>query len=182
MKLIYCVPAVLLALSACSTTPVDQGSLSTAPGTADSGLDIALQPLQVPSLSALPETPARALAGRYQAVNWSTLPGWQADSLDHVWKGFINNCKGLMRPVSGSLAMPARANPRAWQPVCQAAAAAGLNADTKDTAAVRSYRYVAAHGHLRYGNTLPIGRGRTHYAATMLTPPPLAQWLVDTHT
>nr|WP_321329163.1 murein transglycosylase A [Alcaligenes faecalis] len=139
MKLIYCVPAVLLALSACSTTPVDQGSSSTAPGTTEGGPDIALQPLRVPSLSALPETPARALAGRYQAVNWSTLPGWQADSLDHVWKGFINNCKGLMRPVSGSLAMPARANPRAWQPVCQAAASAGLNADTKDTVAVRDF-------------------------------------------
>ena len=44
-----------------------------------------------------------------------------------------------MRPVSGSLAMPARANPRAWQPVCQAAASAGLNADTKDTVAVRNF-------------------------------------------
>lgn len=139
MKIMYCVPAVLLALGACSTTPVDRGTSPTAPGTAESGPDIALQPLRVPSLSALPETPARALAGRYQAVNWSSLPGWQADSLDHVWKGFINNCKGLMRPVSGSLAMPARANPRAWQPVCQAAASAGLDANTRDTAAVRNF-------------------------------------------
>ena len=75
MKIKYCVPAVLLALGACSTTPVDRGASPTAPGTAESGPDIALQPLRVPSLSALPETPARALAGRYQAVNWSSLPG-----------------------------------------------------------------------------------------------------------
>ncbi len=94
-------------------------------------LDIASQPLQVPPLDALPETPARPLAGRFQAVTWDALPGWQNDDLSLVWKAFINNCKGLMRPVSGSMAMPARAAPRAWQPVCQAAQSMPQEAGTQ---------------------------------------------------
>lgn len=101
--------------------------------------DVALKPLQVPSLDQLPETPARSLAAKYQAVQWGALPGWKDDNLDHVWKAFVNNCKGLMRPVSGSLAMPARATPRAWQPVCLAAQNSGLGTESADTAAIRQF-------------------------------------------
>src|SRR5690606_8947296 len=97
---------------------------------------------QVPSLSALPETPARALQGRYTAVSWDSLPGWGSDDLAHVWKGVINDCRGLMRPVSGSLSAPARAAPRVWQPVCRAAADAGLGPEA-GTAQVR--RFLQAH-------------------------------------
>src|SRR5690606_17837618 len=46
---------------------------------------------------------------------------------------------GLMRPVSGSLAQQARATPRAWQPVCAAAAQSGLVADTASTTSVRQF-------------------------------------------
>src|SRR3546814_6463598 len=67
------------------------------------------------------DTPARALAGKFKQASWASLPGWADDDLEHVWKAFVNNCKGLMRPVSGSLAQQARATPRAWQPVCAAA-------------------------------------------------------------
>ncbi|WP_397476046.1 murein transglycosylase A [Pusillimonas sp.] len=126
--------AVLALLAACSAVPIDTEE-AAAP---DEAKDIALQPLSVPPLSALPETPARALEGKFVAVSWSVLPGWQADNLDQVWKGFINNCKGLMRPVSGSLAMPARAAPRVWQPVCAAAQQAGLS-DEAGGAQVRSF-------------------------------------------
>lgn len=127
---------VLLALlAACSTVPLDSEEQA---GVTEPAPDIALQPLSVPPLAALPETPARALEGKFVAVNYSVLPGWQADDLAQVWKAFINNCKGLMRPVSGSLAMPARAAPRAWQPVCAAAQQAGLG-DEAGTAQVRAF-------------------------------------------
>lgn len=59
--------------------------------------------------------------------------------MQHVWKAFINNCKGLMRPVSGSLAIQARATPRAWQPVCAAAVQSGLTNETAATASVRQF-------------------------------------------
>src|SRR5690606_28191731 len=54
------------------------------------------------------------------------------------WKAFINNCKGLMRPVSGSLTLPARAAPRVWQPVCAAAQQAGFT-DEAGAAQVRGF-------------------------------------------
>ena len=50
------------------------------------------------------------------------MPGWSNDDLSQFWPLFIRNCRGLMRPTSGNLAAPARATPRAWQPVCAAAA------------------------------------------------------------
>lgn len=75
----------------------------------------------VPSLSALPDTPPRALAGKFKAGTWSEMPGWSADDLTQFWPLFLRNCRGLMRPTSGNLAAPARATPRAWQPVCAAA-------------------------------------------------------------
>ena len=117
-------PAVLLTvLSACTSVPVEEVQ---APSPAKPS---ALAPLSVPPLSSLPDTPARPLAGRYAPASWQSLPGWQADDLSHVWKGLLNDCRGLMRPASGSLASPARANPRAWQPVCQAAVREHLGPD-----------------------------------------------------
>jgi len=136
MKRVFLSFAVLALVAACSSVP--PGPEGTAPGS-PAGQVAADQPLRVPPLSGLPETPARPLAGKFVAVSWAVLPGWQADDLDHVWKAFINNCKGLMRPVSGSLAQPARAAPRAWQPVCAAAQRAGLQADAPDPAKVRQF-------------------------------------------
>ncbi|WP_323011823.1 murein transglycosylase A [Castellaniella sp.] len=111
--------AVLALLSACSSIPEHEAS---APLTESA----ALKPLVVPALAALPETPPRALKGHLAAASWQQLPGWGNDDLSHVWKALLNDCRGLMRPVSGSLALPTRAAPRAWQPVCQAAVQAGL--------------------------------------------------------
>lgn len=131
--------ALLALLAACSTVPPDADDLATPGQPAE---DIALQPLSVPSLAALPETPVRTLEGKFVPVSWGALPGWQADDMSQVWKAFINNCKGLMRPVSGSLAMPARSAPRAWQPVCAAAQQAGLD-DNAGAAQVRGF--IEAH-------------------------------------
>lgn len=114
--------AVLAVLSACSSVPLEEHASGGGPGAAVPGE----QPLAVPPLSALPETPARPLQGRYTPVSWDSVPGWAGDDLRHVWKALLNDCRGLMRPVSGSLALPARAAPRAWQPVCQAAVQSGL--------------------------------------------------------
>lgn len=131
---------VIAALFAACTTP---GTQIATPTSTDSlpakKEDVALKPLQVPTLDQLPETPARSLAAKYQAVQWGALPGWKDDNLEHVWKAFVNNCKGLMRPVSGSLAMPARAAPRAWQPVCLAAQNSGLGTESTDTVAIRQF-------------------------------------------
>lgn len=130
--------ALIVLLAACSTPSGHSPAPIAAPDAA-SAPDIALSPLQVPNLDQLPETPVRPLVSKFQAVQWGALPGWNNDQLDQVWKGFINNCKGLMRPVSGSLAMPARAAPRVWQPVCQAAQSSALGADSTDTAAIRLF-------------------------------------------
>lgn len=131
--------AMTLLIAACSTPKLDTAPSIPGAGGASSNEDLALKPLQVPSLGQLPETPIRPLSAKYQAVQWGTLPDWKSDNLEHVWKAFINNCKGLMRPVSGSLAMPARAAPRAWQPVCQAAQQSALGVESDDTAAIRQF-------------------------------------------
>ena len=120
----------LAVLAACSSVPLDE----PAPGDTGDAAVPAEQPLVVPALSSLPETPVRSLQGRYTAVSWDSLPGWSEDDLTHVWKAFLNDCRGLMRPVSGSLALPARAAPRVWQPVCQAAVQAGLGAEASGPA------------------------------------------------
>lgn len=120
-------------IAGCSTAPT-----SRAP-TDPSSSEVALKPLQVPALDQLIETPERPLAGRFQGVQWGALPGWDHDQLEHVWQAFINNCKGLMRPISGSMAMPARAAPRAWQPVCLAAQQSELNEHSTDSAAIRQF-------------------------------------------
>ena len=127
-------------LSACSTTTSD----STRPvgmGMGVSKTDVAALPLQVPALTNLVETPVRPLASQFQAVGWGALPDWQKDDLHLVWKGFINNCKGLMRPVSGSLSMPARATPRVWQPVCLAAQNSGISTESTDSATTQKIRH-----------------------------------------
>ncbi len=126
-------------LAACSTI-----SLDTVPELRPDEVvvDIASQPLMVPALDALPDTAPRALAGKFVPVTYGALPGWANDDMQSVWKAFINNCKGLMRPVAGGLTMPARATPRVWQPVCAAAQQQGLDAQA-DTASVR--RFIEQH-------------------------------------
>lgn len=125
-----------LLLAGCSTVPPEPG-VTPAPGQPPAEtVDAADLPLRVPPLSSLPETPARPLGGRFVEASWASLPGWNQDSLDHVWKGVLNNCKGLMRPVSGSKALPARAAPRAWQPVCAQAQQLG---DAPSVAQVRTF-------------------------------------------
>ena len=134
MKKILLSSVLLALLAACSTVPT-----GSPPDVAAPTQNIAEQPLTVPPLASMRDTAPRALAGKFQQVAWTALPGWQDDNLNQVWKGFINNCKGLMRPVSGSLAMQARATPRAWQPVCQAAVQSGLTPDTAAAPAVRQF-------------------------------------------
>lgn len=130
---------MLSMLAACSTI-----SLDTVPELRPDEVvvDIASQPLMVPALDALPDTAPRALAGKFVPVTYGALPGWANDDMQSVWKAFINNCKGLMRPVAGGLTMPARATPRVWQPVCAAAQQQGLDAQA-DTASVR--RFIEQH-------------------------------------
>ncbi len=156
MKKILPALGALALLAACTSVPLDEPQT---PGTAVAPADdIALQPLTVPALSGLPETSPRPLQGRFVAVDWQSLPGWNDDDLRHVWKGFINNCKGLMRPVAGTLSQPARATPRAWQPVCAAAAQAGLAPETGGEtvraflqAHLRPWRVLDAAGHAATG-------------------------------
>lgn len=136
MKRIWLSSFLLTLLAACSTVP--ERNQAPAPGPAPAP-SIAEQPLRVPSLGSMPDTAPRALAARFQPTTWAALPGWQSDDLSHVWKGFVNNCKGLMRPVSGSLAMPARATPRAWQPVCAAVLSSGISVTTPDPTSVRRF-------------------------------------------
>jgi len=97
------------------------------------------RPLVVPPLQALPETAPRALAGRFVKTGWNDLPGWGADDLGTLWPTVVRNCRGLMRPVPGSLAAPARAAPRAWQPFCAAVADPAQAPAAGDAAAMRQF-------------------------------------------
>lgn len=124
MKKLLSSLAFLAVLGACSSVPPEPDSApypGPVPGVAPE------PPGQVPPLASLPETPARALQGRYVQVSWDAVPGWHDDDMQQVWKVLLHNCGGLMRPVSGSLALPARAAPRAWQPFCQALVQSGIN-------------------------------------------------------
>lgn len=112
---------VLALLAACATKGPDQKQ------TTAEKKDIISQPLQVPALGDIKDTAERPLKGRFQAVTWGALPGWQEDDLQNIWQGLITNCKGLMRPISGGLHHPARATPKDWQPVCAAVQHSGLD-------------------------------------------------------
>jgi len=136
MKKLLFSSALLALLAACSSVPPEYESPAQPATPSDTLVE---QPLKVPPLTALRDTPPRALAGKFQAVAWASLPGWAADDLHAVWKAFINNCKGLMRPVSGSLAMQPRATPQAWQPVCAAAQDSGLAPENADSGQVRRF-------------------------------------------
>src|SRR5690606_36940010 len=113
------IPVFAVLLASCASVDIEE------PGTAmPPEVDITQQPLKVPPLEALRDTPERPLAGRFVPVGWAALPSWADDDLSRLWPVFINNCKGLMRPTGGSAVQQARATPRAWQPVCAAAAQA----------------------------------------------------------
>lgn len=127
----------VVAVAGCNTVALD--GVRPAREGAVVAPDISTQPLRVPELASLPETSARTLAGGFVPVTYAALPGWAGDDMDQVWKAFINNCKGLMRPVSGGLTLPARAAPRAWQPVCAAAAQAGLDSAAPPASVVRQF-------------------------------------------
>ncbi|WP_156770435.1 murein transglycosylase A [Bordetella bronchialis] len=162
-----------LALAACSTVetgiPPDEtaGTPAAGPGPATA----AETPLVVPPLSSLPDTPARPLAGRFQKVGYADIPAWRDDDLAQFWQVFLRNCKGLMRPTSGNLAMPARATPRVWQPVCAAAVDPARRPVATDAESVRRFlqtylqpwRLVAADGkpasNLVTGYYEPLVRG-----------------------
>ena len=137
MKKLLLSSALLALLAACSTVP-PESEVAPASSAGQAG-NLAEQPLRVPDLGSMRDTKPRALAGKFQQANWSALPGWQSDDLHLVWKAFVNNCKGLMRPVSGSLALPARATPRVWQPVCAAVLQSGIAVGNPDTAQVRRF-------------------------------------------
>lgn len=136
--------AALSLLAACSTThlpPDTAAGTDASPGTpgaaaAATALD---GPLRVPALSALPDSAARTLGGRFQRAAWNELPGYAEDDLAKVWTLFVRNCKGLMRPTGGSLTTPARATPRAWQPVCAAAADPARAPAAGDSAAMKAF-------------------------------------------
>ncbi|ARP84750.1 hypothetical protein CAL12_26085 [Bordetella genomosp. 8] len=114
-----------LILAGCSTVEngiPPEGAAATPGESAGAGAATAAEtPLVVPSLASLPDSPTRPLAGRFQRVSFSDIPAWRDDDLAQFWQVFLRNCKGLMRPTSGNLTLPARATPRAWQPVCAAA-------------------------------------------------------------
>lgn len=124
------VSALLVLLVGCSTVsePPEPAPPASGPAVAPS----------VPS-GPIPDSAARQLQGRFVSANWSELPGWSDDDLKNVWTTFLRNCQGLMRPTSTNLAGPTRATPRAWQPVCAAAADRARAPAPNDTAAVRRF-------------------------------------------
>jgi membrane-bound lytic murein transglycosylase A len=135
-RLTLCASFALL-LAACSTGPsVKVDSTTSIPDAGVAALD---GPLVVPALSALPDTPARVLAGKFVPAGYNDLPGWASDDLRNVWTTFVRNCRGLMRPTSGNLAASARSTPRAWQPVCAAAADPARAPNPKDPESVRRF-------------------------------------------
>jgi len=144
MKRFFVVVLLLSAgLAACTTVPVsdDQDMQAATRGPADAAREPLDGPLaaRVPALAAMPDGKPRPLAGRFAKVAWETLPGWRQDDLSQLWPAFVLNCKALMRPVSGALNLPARATPRAWQPVCAAAADPAQAPQPGDGAALRRF-------------------------------------------
>lgn len=96
-------------------------------------------PLTVPPLLSFKQTPARNLSGQYTKMSWSDLPGWEQEQANNLWLALVNNCRGLMRPIAGSLTIPARATPQAWQPVCQAVAESGQPVRSNNAAFVKNF-------------------------------------------
>jgi len=139
LKRLFSLCALPALLAACATSEIPpEGASGTAEGPSTPGAS-AEAPLVVPSLAALPDSAPRPLAGRYVRAAWTDLPGWSDDDLSALWPLFLRNCKGLMRPTGGSLAAPARATPRAWQPVCAAAADPARAPAAGDGASVRRF-------------------------------------------
>lgn len=118
--------AVGAALVACQSGPAKHRAAS-----ADFDL---YAPLQVPApVQFAPGTP-RPLKATYYAASWADVPGWDTDGAEQLWLTVVNNCRGLMRPVSGNLAHPARATPQDWQPFCQAVADMGASSGIQRSA------------------------------------------------
>jgi membrane-bound lytic murein transglycosylase A len=138
MKRFLCLSLLSLLLAACTTTPPE--SPPESPGAPGVGAAPA-GPLVVPSLASLPDTAPRTLAGRFQRAAWTDLPNFNEENLGQLWPLFLQNCRGLMRPVGGSLAAPARATPRAWQPFCAAAADPARAPRVGDADAVRRFLF-----------------------------------------
>ncbi len=124
----------LAVLAACGSVPSP-----TAVPAGEGPAALAARALVVPPLEALGEAPARRLRGRFIPVSWSTLPDWAQDDLVGAWAAFVNDCKGLMRPVTGELALPARADPRAWHAVCREVQALAARDGEVDAATLRSF-------------------------------------------
>lgn len=119
---------MLSSLAACSSFDSVYTGRGSSTVAADDGFDMQA-PLKMPAYSVFKETAPRKLNGIYQAANWGNLPGWSADDGEYIWLGLVNNCRGLMRPISGSLTIPARATPQAWYKVCQQVATMGTQVD-----------------------------------------------------
>ena len=132
----FVLPLAVAALVAACTTPRAPTVAEPAPGAVSGATE---GPLVVPSLSALPETPARPLSGKFVPFAWSDLPGWSKDDLHGVWAALVRNCRGVVRPATGNLSVPARAAPRAWQPVCTAVADPARAPAADNTEAVRAF-------------------------------------------
>ena len=132
----FAVLALSALLSACAAPPAGTPDAEGSGGKTVAPKD---GPLVVPPLSSLPDGKPRTMAGRYSKAGWSALPGWSSDDLTQIWPAFLLNCKALMRPVSGALTTPARATPRAWQPVCAAAADPARAPQADDAASIRRF-------------------------------------------
>lgn len=122
-------------LAGCASKPSQVSDGGQLPAVADEKV----QPFTVPPLSSLPAEKPRKLSGHYAKVAWSDMPGWQSDSLRNFWANFVRNCRGLMRPTGASLTRAARANPRVWHPVCQAALNPATAPAASDAVAIRKF-------------------------------------------
>ncbi len=125
----------VMVLGGCSTSP-EQPVTPTEPMVTP---EAQVQPFKVPPLSRLPAEKPRVLKGKYVKVAWADMPGWQSDQLKNYWANFVRNCRGLMRPTGSSLTRPARANPRVWHEVCQAALAPSTGPQADDPVAIRKF-------------------------------------------
>ena len=70
--------------------------------------------------------PSEAPTLRYQAVNWSALPGWSQDTLADVWPAWQVSCRALLKKETERAV---------WETPCRAAEAV----DSTRTEAVRAF-------------------------------------------